>query len=182
MFIISGPAGTGKTTLITKFIQEHDHCIRIVTTTTRPPRLGEQEGKDYHFVNEQTFQEKIQRGEFLEYARVFDAYYGSSRGEVLKRLEENYHVFLVIDTQGASSIQEENAIFIFIAPPSIEELTRRLKNRKDTSSSAIQKRTAFAQYEIDQAKNYDYIIINDDFNTAYETLCSIVDQEIKGRI
>lgn len=175
LFVISAPAGTGKTTLVSKLINENEKCIRIVTTTTRLPRKGEIDGKDYFFVSKEIFDQKVMQKEFLEHAQVFDHDYGSSKSFVFEALNNNKNVFLVIDTQGASQLQGKiPAIFIFIAPPSLEELERRLKKRGTEDEIDLDKRLSHAQKEMAQAKNYDYFIVNDDFDQAYEALYSII--------
>ena len=175
-FVLSAPAGTGKTTLVRMLSQEFPGIVESVSCTTRPMRPGEVEGKDYHFLSKQEFEEKIGQGDFLEYAEVFGYYYGTSRAYVLKQQEMGHHVFLVIDTQGAMQLKKKQfpAYFVFVSPPSPEELRKRLLKRKTESIEVIEKRLSWAKAEIDMVSNYDYHIVNDNLNLAYAILRSIV--------
>jgi len=175
-FILSAPAGTGKTTLVAMLEREFDSIINSVSYTTRAPRKGEREGTDYSFISQEDFQKKIEQNEFLEYACVFAKYYGTSRIWVEDQLRQGKHVFLVIDTQGARKLMDIKfpAISIFVHPPSMEELSRRLVKRETESAEDAKKRLAQAEREIAEAKYYDYEIINCNLNIAYEVLRSIV--------
>jgi len=174
--VVSAPAGTGKTTLVRMLIDEFPEVFtQSISCTTRPPRQGEVDGKDYVFLTESAFQKRIDRGEFLEHAQVFDHQYGTLSETVDQQRSSGKHVILVIDTQGALAIRGKlKALFVFVAPPSIETLKERLEKRQTESEEVIQKRLAWAQYEMDQAVHYDYRIMNDDLNTAYQVLKSIV--------
>jgi guanylate kinase len=176
VFVISAPAGTGKTTLVRMLAHEFPCIYESVSCTTRPPRSGEVEGKDYHFLSRLEFEEKIHQGDFLEHADVFGYYYGTSRALVQKQQEGGNHVFLVIDTQGAMQLKKTNfpAVFIFLSPPSLEELKGRLIKRKTESMEAIEKRLSWAKAELEMLGNYDYHIVNDHLNQAYAILRSIV--------
>lgn len=176
VFILSAPAGTGKTTLVRMLSQEFPCVVESVSYTTRPSRSGEVEGRDYHFLNRQEFETKKVQGDFLEYAEVFGYDYGTSRSWVLKQQELGHHVFLVIDTQGAMQLKNSqfSAIFIFISPPSPYELKERLQKRKTESPEAIEKRLSWAKAEMEMALHYDYHIVNDNLNAAYAILRSIV--------
>jgi guanylate kinase len=129
----------------------------------------------YHFVSRQEFEVKIAQDDLLEYVCLYGDYYGTSRSWVESRLKKGKHVILVIDTQGAAQLKSKlKALFIFVKPPSLQELRRRLNHRGTECGEAIEKRLAWAEREIDAAKNYDYMIVNDDLETAYQVLKSIV--------
>ena len=146
-----------------------------ISFTTRKPRGGEVNGKDYFFISDEEFKAKIQAEEFLEYAKVFDHYYGTSKKVIDEECQKGRHVLLVIDTQGALQLKKKiDGIFVFISPPSVEELARRLRARKTDSEEAIQKRLSWAEKEIEMAKHYDYNIVNLHLKNAYDVLRSIV--------
>jgi guanylate kinase len=174
-FVISAPAGTGKTTLAEMLKKEFPCVVESVSYTTRKPREGETDGRDYFFISEKEFIAKIEAGEFLEYAQVFDNYYGTSRKYVENERKKGHHVILVIDTQGAISIKTKlDAVFIFISPPSRDELERRLRMRKTETEEAVQKRLSWADKEIQMVSYYDYHIVNFDLKIAYDALRSIL--------
>ena len=176
IFIVSAPAGTGKTTLVRMLSQEFPCVVESISCTTRPVRPGEIEGKDYHFLAKLEFEEKIRQGDFLEYADVFGYHYGTSRAFVQKQQDMGKHVFLVIDTQGAMQLKNKNfpAVYIFLSPPSLEELKERLLKRKTESMEVIENRLSWAKEEMEMVKHYDYHIVNDNLNQAYTILRSIV--------
>ena len=175
IFILSAPAGTGKTTLVEKLVQEYSCIVKSISYTTRQPRAGEISGTDYHFVSEETFKEKIAANEFLEYVKLYGDFYGTSRSWVEQQLGRGRHVLLVIDTQGAQQLRERvAATSIFLKPPSLEELERRLKIRDTESEAAVIKRLKWANQEMEKEKEYDYQIINDDLEIAYQVLKSII--------
>lgn len=174
-FILSAPAGTGKTTLINKLQKEFEVVKQSVSYTTRAPRRGEMEGVHYHFIDKKVFEEKIAAGDFLEWVELYGDYYGTSRQSVEDELEKGHHVFLVIDTQGALKLMDSwPATTIFVSPPSLEVLRYRLSKRKTETLSRIEERLKIANKELEASKNYDYQIVNDDLQTAYQTLKSIV--------
>lgn len=176
LIIVSAPAGTGKTTLVHKLISEFPKYVtQSISCTTRSPREGEIDGKDYVFLTQEAFEKRKVSGEFLEYATVFDCQYGTLKEVVEKQCANGSYVVLVIDTQGALELQKKiEALFIFITPPSIETLKKRLDKRNTESEVAMKKRLDWAQFELDQAKYYDYQIVNDDLETAYQVLRSII--------
>lgn len=175
VFIISAPAGTGKTTLVQMLTKEFPCVVVSVSYTTRLPRGEEVNGVHYNFVTKEEFERKIEEGEFLEYAKVYGDYYGTSRHWVENRLSQGKHVLLVIDTQGALSLKEKYpASFIFIAPPSIEELRNRLVRRGTEKPEKIEQRLEWSRNEMQAAKYYDYYIVNDDLHIAYQVLKSIL--------
>lgn len=175
LFIVSAPAGTGKTTLVQMLTDEFPCVVRSITTTTRKPRPGEKEGVDYFFLTEEEFQEKLKTGDFLEHVTIYGHHYGTSKSRIEKALSEGKHVVLVIDTQGALQLKGRvDAIYIFISPPSIEELNKRLLQRRTETPEAIEKRVAWARHELEMISHYDYHIVNDDLSVAYAALKSIL--------
>jgi guanylate kinase len=157
-------------------LTEEFSCIEMsISCTTRPPRPGEIPGKHYEFLSVLEFQEKISRGDFLEHAQVFGHHYGTLRTRVETQRAAGKHIVLVIDTQGALQLKGKiPAIFIFIKPPSLTELKKRLQRRKTELPEVIEERLAQAKHEIDAASHYDYCIVNDHLMVAYEVLRSIV--------
>lgn len=176
LFVISAPAGTGKSTLVDMILSEFPGEIaESCSCTTRSPRPGEISQRHYEFLSIEEFERKIAAQEFLEYAKVFGNYYGTRKEEVSRLQGEGKHVVLVIDTQGAMKIKNQvPAIFIFISPPSFEELRRRLFKRRTEDEEKIQERLLWAKQEIAMAPNYDYHIINDRLDTTYHVLRSIL--------
>lgn len=180
LFIISGPSGAGKTSLIEKVRGElalrGDHLYFSVSHTTRVPRSNEVDGTNYHFVSHERFTQMVERAEFIEWAHVHGQMYGTSRKEVLERLNQGEDVIVDIDVQGARIISREDglrrhSLSVFVFPPSFEELERRLRSRGLNSEGDIQRRLEKASDEIEQGLNfYDYVIINDDLDVAAENL------------
>lgn len=175
LFVVSAPSGGGKTSLV-RALLERAGSLRVSTShTTRARRSGEQDGIDYHFVDETRFTAMVAAGEFLEHARVFDHYYGTARAPVTERLAAGEDVILEIDWQGARNIRATipDTISIFILPPSIEELERRLNNRGDKAETIV-RRMRDAVNEMSHFGEYDYLVINDDFERAAAALVAIV--------
>jgi guanylate kinase len=175
VFVVSAPAGTGKTTLVRMLQNEFDCVVESISYTTRKPRQFEVPGKDYHFVSVAEFERKIQAGDFLEYAKVFGHYYGTCRDFLKQQQNLGKHVVLVIDTQGAMHIQGLiQAVFIFVLPPSLEILKARLLARNSESIEAMEERLKLAKQEMNLAPKYDYQIVNDSLDQAYDVLRSIL--------
>lgn len=176
VFVVSAPAGTGKTTLVQMLVKEFPCVKTSVSCTTRPPRTGEVDGRDYHFLTQEAFKKKVKERDFLEHAHVFGHDYGTSHAFVLKEVAMGKHVILVIDTQGAMQLKEKQfpAIFIFISPPNLETLRHRLMKRESENAGALEERLSRAEKEIAMLPHYDYHIINDHLDTAYEVLRSIL--------
>ncbi len=179
LFILSAPSGAGKTTVCEALIEKTDRVKKAITTTTRPPRPGEKDGVDYFFLSQEEFKAKLARGRFFEHALVYDYYYGSGRDYVETQLEAGYDVILVVDVQGARSIRElgVEAAFVYLLPPSMSELRRRLEGRKTDSPGVIEKRFARARDELDRYRDYDYCVINDDLETAVADLEAVIRAE-----
>lgn len=184
VFVVSAPAGTGKTTLVGMLTREFDCVKTSISSTTRPARPHEVNGVDYHFLTEEEFNRKVASGEFLEHVTLFGYQYGTSCRTIDAIRKSGHHVVLVIDTQGALQLKEKiDATFIFIMPPSEDELKKRLHNRGTERKEMIDERLQIAGKEIELARLYDYRIINDDLATAYQVLRSIlIAEEHKGAL
>ncbi len=175
LYVISAPSGAGKTSLIHALLKQLDNVMLSISHTTRQAREGEVDGKHYYFTNTQQFQQQLDQGDFLESAQVFDYYYGTSRQAVNDSLANGQDVILEIDWQGAKQVLEsmENAISIFILPPSYETLQQRLNQRGQDSAEVIQRRMDDAMTDMQQSRHFEYIVINDDFDTAVNDLQAI---------
>lgn len=176
LFIVSAPSGAGKTTLVRLLLNKDAGIGLSISTTTRQPRPGEQDGREYHFVSVQQFVERRDRGEFLEWAEVHGNYYGTSRRWIEEQLQSGRDVLVEIDWQGAQQVCEEfpEAIGVFILPPSMEVLKQRLAGRGTDSAEVIARRIAAAQAEMRHVDEFDYVIINDDLQMALTELVSVV--------
>ncbi|GIU75501.1 MAG: guanylate kinase [Bryobacteraceae bacterium] len=192
VFIISAPSGSGKSTLVRSLLEHEPGLIFSVSYTTRAPRGQEQEGREYHFVSREEFERMIAAGQFIEWARVFDHYYGTHRRYVDQGAAEGRDVLLDIDVQGARQLKEKipGAVSIFILAPSREELEKRLRARGDTGDDVIRRRLAEAAREMRNFEQYDYVLVNDDLQAAAERLLWIVrtsrlrssDPKVKARV
>ncbi|MGM0856970.1 MAG: guanylate kinase [Pseudomonadota bacterium] len=176
LFIVSAPSGAGKTSLVRELIESLDGIQVSVSHTTRARRDGEVDGVNYHFTDAATFEAMIERGEFFEYAKVFDNYYGTSRKAAQTVLAAGQDVILEIDWQGARQVREQmpEAVSIFILPPSRSELERRLASRGTDEHAIIARRMRDAISEMSHYDEYDYLVVNDDFTTALRELQSLV--------
>ncbi|MFY7843215.1 MAG: guanylate kinase [Rhabdochlamydiaceae bacterium] len=175
LFIISAPAGTGKTTLVNRLCSELPYVKQSVSYTTRERRSNETDGEHYIFVDQTVFHKKQSDQEFLEWAKVFDHYYGTDERQILDGQIKGFDMILVIDVQGALKVKEKmESTSIFISPPSLEELEKRLLFRNTDSFESIHKRLKTAKEELKMALSYDYHFINDDIEEAYDILRSII--------
>lgn len=176
LFIVSAPSGAGKSSLVKKLLTEVDGIGLSISNTTRKPRPGEVDGKDYHFISEQEFEAIREHDGFLEWAHVHGNYYGTSRSFVEGQMAVDKDVLLEIDWQGAEQVVRRvpNVVSIFILPPSMAELESRLRGRGTDSEEVIQRRMGAAQLELEQAKRFDYVILNDDFAQASLELKSVI--------
>lgn len=175
--VISGPAGSGKTTLVQNLIAgNHGNIRRAVTATTRAPRPGEQDGRDYYFLSRDEFLRMIEAGDFLEYTIFNNNYYGTPRRPLETNVSKGGVVILVIEVDGAESIKFffPDAIFIFIIPPTPAELRRRLEGRGTEDTADIENRLAIATSEMQRISEYDFLIINDNLNTATRDLAAVI--------
>jgi len=172
---LSSPAGGGKTTLANLLIKEIPNLKRVITCTTRKPRPGEKNGVDYYFLSKEEFEKRIKENDFLEYAIVHGNYYGTPKKEVEEELQKGFDLLLVIDVQGMRQIvsNKKDVVTIFILPPSLDELVRRMKERGD-SEEEIQKRLKTAKKEIPAWKEYNYVVINDNLDKAKENIKYII--------
>ncbi len=176
LFVVAAPSGAGKSSLVAELLSR-DPALRLsVSTTTRPPRGQEQDGREYCFVRRDEFERRAQAGEFLEWAEVHGNLYGTSRTWLEQRRAEGVDVLLEIDWQGAAQVRRHfgNAITVFILPPSFEELEARLRRRGEDSDATIVRRLAEARVEIAQAVHFDFIIVNRHFHEAVRELESVV--------
>lgn len=179
VFIISAPSGSGKSTLVRALLQKHKKLLFSVSYTTRAPRGAELQGESYHFITRQDFKERVERGEFLEWAEVFGNYYGTHRSVVDRANAEDRDVVLDIDVQGARQLKSAlpDAVSIFVLAPSRQVLEQRLRSRSEDSEAVIQKRLRKAADEIRNYTSYDYVLVNDDLDRSTETLAAIVAAE-----
>jgi guanylate kinase len=176
VFVVSAPSGTGKTTLCRAMTRIFPGLHYSISHTTRQQRPGDENGKDYHFISPQEFQQMIDRSEFVEWAEIYGHRYGTSRAVVEKVLEEGWDVILDIDGQGAKQIHDKKlpGAFIFLLPPSLEELERRLSSRRTERKAAMEERLRKAKAEMDEAYWYDYLIVNDELEKAQEQLQAVI--------
>jgi len=176
LYIISAPSGCGKTSLVEELIKRNDSLCVSVSHTTRNPRLEEINGISYYFISLNKFKKMINNDAFVEYAKVFDNYYGTAIKSIKCQLKKGQSVILEIDWQGANQVKKKfpNAVSIFILPPSKEDLKKRLQQRAQDDQPTINKRMANAKNEMLHFKNYDYLVINEDFDIALSDLEIII--------
>ena len=176
LFVVAAPSGAGKTTLVRLLLEQESRVHLSISYTTRGPRPGEENGREYHFVDNVEFQAMIARHEFLEWAEVHGNFYGTSQKWIADQLAAGHDVLLEIDWQGAQQVRKlfPQAIGIFILPPSMEELTRRLTGRGTDSADVIARRLAAAQDEMRHVGEFDYVIINDSLEQALDDLRAVV--------
>ena len=176
LILVSAPSGAGKTSLVSAALESDAQLAVAVSHTTREPRVGEQDGVNYHFVDHDKFSQMISGEEFLEHAEVFDNRYGTSSSEVSGKRENGQDVILEIDWQGAAQIRAliPDAVSIFILPPSIEALENRLVSRGQNTDESIQRRLSEASLEMASAVDFDYLIVNGDFDVALTQLLSVM--------
>jgi guanylate kinase len=176
LIVVSSPSGAGKTTLCRRLMEDYPEIMFSVSYTTRPKRRGEEEGVDYHFVDEVTFEKMAERGEFAEWAEVFQHRYGTTVEAVRQALEGGRHVLFDIDYQGGRQLKakfEKEAVMVFVLPPTLDELEARLRKRDTDAPDVIERRLAKAKDELKQYGLYQYLIVNDDLPRAYERLRAI---------
>lgn len=175
LIVISGPSGTGKGTICKEFLKRNDFWLSV-SATTRSPRKGEQHGKEYYFLSKDEFEGKIKEDDFLEYAHVYNNYYGTPKSNVIEKLEKGKDVILEIDIQGAINVKKayKEAILIFILPPSYEELKNRIVNRGTETEESLKTRLESANREIECSREYDYIVLNDTVEAAVRRVESVV--------
>ena len=179
LFVITAPSGAGKSSLIDALLKEDATLKLSISYTTRPPRPGEQNGREYHFVDEKTFMGMLERGEFFESAEVHGNRYGTAQSVIREALARGQDLVLEIDWQGAQQVRRllPEAIGIFILPPSIGDLERRMRARGQDSDAVIRRRLASAEEEMSHSPEFNYVIINKDFETAKQDLQAIIRTE-----
>lgn len=179
LFVLSGSSGVGKGTVISGFLKRNPSYSLSISCTTRKMRPGEAEGVNYFYLSREEFEKSVQNGEFLEWAEFAQNLYGTKRAFVEKCLNNGKDLILELETIGALKVKEQmpDAVLIFIAPPSFEELEHRLRNRHTEDEATIQKRLSEVRAEIERSKKYDYIIINDKVETAISALEKIIKEE-----
>lgn len=175
LFVISGASGVGKSTVLAKVMDTRKDLTFSVSATTRAPRPGEEEGRSYYFVSKETFLDMIEKGEFVEYDAHMDNYYGTPKAQLEEKLSRG-HVLLDIEPNGAFTVKKArpDATLIFVAPPSVEELEKRLRSRGDTSEEQIIKRLDRSRWEMEQGKKYDYYVVNDQVEACAEEILNII--------
>ena len=176
LFVVVAPSGAGKTSLVEALLKSEPNIRLSISYTTRAPRPGEQQGREYHFVDRERFERMIAGGDFLEHASVYGNYYGTSRRWIEEQLDGDHDVLLEIDWQGAQQVRRlfPNVVGIFILPPSIAELQRRLELRGKDPAEVIQRRMSTAREEISHVLEFEYIIVNERFESALDDLTAIV--------
>lgn len=179
LILISGPSGTGKGTVCDLLRQKHPEISYSISATTRQPRPGEQDGVNYYFYTKEKFREMIDQGQLLEWAEVYGNFYGTPKQKVLDRLEAGEDILLEIDTQGALNVMKvmPEGLFIFLLPPSLEELAARLKGRGTETEESLHHRLGAAVDEIKLATKYRYVVVNDKVEDAQETIANIIEAE-----
>lgn len=185
MLVLSSPSGAGKSTISRALLDRNPELAMSVSATTRPIRPGEVDGKDYYFVDQLEFDKMVRTNEFLEHATVFGNSYGTPRGPVMAALENGKDVLFDVDWQGTQQLRQnalEDLVTIFILPPSLEELERRLLTRNQDSAEVVQSRMDRAYAEMSHWAEYDYVIINEDIGTSVETANSILTAERARRV
>ena len=179
LILISGPSGTGKGTVCDLLRQKHPEISYSISATTRQPRPGEQDGVNYYFYTKEKFREMIDQGQLLEWAEVYGNFYGTPKQKVLDRLDAGEDTLLEIDTQGALNVMKvmPEGLFIFLLPPSLEELAARLKGRGTETEESLHRRLGAAVDEIKLATKYRYVVVNDKVEDAEETIANIIEAE-----
>ncbi|HDP98565.1 MAG TPA: guanylate kinase [bacterium] len=182
LVVISSPSGGGKTTIIRKIVErDPQRCVYSISATTRAPRSGEQNGKDYYFLDDEAFQAKIEQGEFLEWERVHGYYYGTDLSSIQVWLQQGKVVLLDLDVKGAlqvANILKDQTVTIFIAPPSLDTLIKRLKNRKTDSNEEIEKRLERIPMEMEKSKKFDAVIVNENLDKTVDQVLKIIENHI----
>ena len=173
--MVSGPSGTGKGTVCSELLTQAQDLAYSISATTRQPRAGEVEGKNYYFMDKADFEQKIADGGFLEYANVYGNYYGTPLAKIEERLAAGEDILLEIDTQGALNVMKKcpDGLFIFLVPPSLAELERRIRGRGSETAESLAKRMGSAKKEIEDGRKYGYVVVNDTVKKAVSRIMAI---------
>lgn len=176
LYVFTGPSGAGKGTVLGRLLAEDDRLFFSISATTRAPRPGEQNGVHYYFLEKADFENRIAQGAFLEHAQYVDNYYGTLEAPVNEKLDEGFDVILEIEVQGAMQIKKKrpDAVMVFIAPPSFEELASRLRGRDTEDEAKVQKRLETAKGELEQKDKFDYVVVNDTVDRAVDEIKGIL--------
>ncbi len=176
LFVLSAPSGAGKTTLVNRLLKDVPQIECSVSCTTRKPRAGEKEGVEYYFVNPEKFEEMKQSGEFFEYEKVHGYFYGTPKAPLMERRNKGFNTVLDVDTRGALSVKKAfpDSLTIFLMPPSIEVLEARLRNRQTENEESLQRRLQDAKDQLLEKDKFDYVVINDDIERAYQEVLNIL--------
>lgn len=177
MLVLSSPSGAGKTSISREILNRVEDIELSISLTTRPMRPGEENGKDYHFVHQETFKDKVNKGDLLEYAHVFSHYYGTPKAEIYQKLKQGIDVLFDIEWQGTQQLKQaarEDVVSIFILPPSMQALEERLKNRAQDTESVVKERMEMAEQEVSHWPEYDYVLVNHDFEKSINDVKSIL--------
>lgn len=179
LLVVSGPSGAGKGTICKELLKKNKEIKLSVSATTRKPRNGEVDGVNYFFIEKEKFAQMIDNGEFLEYAQIYDNFYGTPKAAIMECLEKGQDVILEIEMQGAKQIKEvcPEGVFIFVLPPSLKELKNRIVGRGTETAEEIEKRFSCAFEEINRIVDYDYFVVNDDLEKSVKDIESIISSE-----
>ena len=179
LIVVSGPSGTGKGTVCTELLTQTPELAYSISATTRQPREGEVDGRNYYFLDKERFEKMIEKGDFLEYANVYGNYYGTPLGKIEERLAAGEDILLEIDTQGALNVMQKcpEGLFVFLLPPSLGELERRIRGRGSETADSLQKRLGAARKEIAIGRKYGYVVVNDTVKNAVERIKCIMTAE-----
>lgn len=180
MLVLSSPSGAGKTSIVKELLKQESNIITSVSVTTRPARSGEINGQDYHFINQETYHQMLESGELIEHAEVYGNFYGTPKTLVSEALSMGKDIIFDLDWQGTQQLNQaarSDLVSIFILPPSLEELENRLRKRAQDSEEVVQRRMASASHDLSHWAEYDYVIINENFEYSVECVRSILKSE-----